>query len=88
MDKKSIVVSVAQLVLISLVWMLNPSAMTEQIYKLLFVFGVGCTVGVTAPIMFTPRVDIRIYILGIIFEVLYIAALGILWGAVQYNIVI
>lgn len=88
MDKKSMVVGIGQLALIVLVWMLNPSAMVEYIDRLALLFGIGCVAGLLAPNMQAFTEDIHIPILGITLEIIYIAALGILWGVVQYNIVI
>jgi len=88
MDKGSIVVGITQLALIILIWIANPSAMVEQMSKLLLVFGIGCVTGLIAPSMLTFTKNEGILSLAIVFEILYVASFGILWGVVQYNIVI
>jgi len=88
MGKKGIVIGIGQLVLIVLVWMFNPNAMLGYIDRLTLIFGIGCTTGIIAPSMFTSTEDGCILTLATIFEIIYVAALGILWGVIQYNIVI
>jgi len=87
MDKGSIIVGITQLALIVLIWIANPSAMVEQMSKLLWVFGIGCVTGLVAPIMATAK-DKYIFTCAIINEILYVASFGLLWGVIQYNIAI
>ena len=87
-SKKSIGIGIGQLLLIVLIWVLNPSAMVEKINTLLLVFGIGCVTGLLAPIMDGSIEDMHMFILAITVEIIYIFTLIILWGAIQYNIVI
>lgn len=88
MDKKSIVAGIFQLAVIVVVWMLNPNAMVEQVSTLLLVLGIGCTTGVIAPSMSVSTENEYVVALAVIFEIIYVAALIILWRVMQYNIVI
>ena len=88
MDKKGIGFGIGQLLLIVLLWMLNPNVMVEQMSELLLVFGIGCVTGLLAPIMGGSLEDMHMFILAVTVEIIYIFTLIILWGVVQYNIVI
>jgi len=89
MDKKSIVAGIFQLAVIVVVWMFNPNAIVEQIgFTLMLVFGIGCITGVIAPSMSVSTENEYVVALAVIFEIIYVAALVILWGVMKYNIVI